>query len=474
MSSSRTSQEGGFEESSLFVPLQRDLGEILNGTQAASRSQTSSPLDMHRGSTSAALDTQTAVPWNHGGMPTTGNAWAQTVNGHQPWTPSPNNVQANVGFAWDQQQLFPGHSSPNGSSRRAQNTPSPTTRGKAGFPEEELREPLPSNVAELKRAFKGIQDRHFGKRKCKGSKYLTNEQVERIKGIKAGTVQSANAAEKFSALHRYKIDPSGPRGYSLVKLVPPKGTKAAKDNYTESAGWVIPMEEWFVVAWEEHNGLHGGRAGRDETMERIRVRGYDTSIPKEVIQALIDRCPHPSCRKSSRLAKAQQEASLHRHSSPAGAPPRPNAGPKARRPHKEQVRSERAAAAEGPAAILDPRFHGGFPNSQPGQARSLSWPEQTAAAYRPKAVATWDQPENFSPAPGQATDPSLAVNTAFPTHMEGGMATEPMGAPLVSGGAPLDNTVAEDWQIPWDLWFKPGSFEDFPAAESPRVPPQNA
>ena len=254
------------------------------------------------------------------------------------------------------QQFSPGTTEEHqGTSQRI-----PATRKKAEFSEEELHEALPKDSSEFRKAFEGLRDRLLQGRQdknIKGVKYLSHQHVKRIMDIQDGTIKT-DASEKFTALHHFEKRSGGPHGCRLIRKVAPPKQKASKDNMTVEAGWVVPTESWFDVAWEAHSSLHGQRSfGRDATMKRIDDSGYYHPVPKDLVQAFIDRCPHPSCRESSRLAKAQIAAGVGQGSpqqptaSAANAPaPRSRGLQNGRRQHKVAVRRARSAeeATEGP------------------------------------------------------------------------------------------------------------------------------
>ena len=212
-------------------------------------------------------------------------------------------------------------------------------RQKAEFSDEELSQPLPSNEEEFRRAIEALQNDRLQKRTKKGDKFLSRAEVQEYMDIKRGNIECKDAGKKFRATHNF-----GVRQDRLVKMTTPPGAKkATKDNQTVVAGVVVATEDWFDVAYEAHNSLHGARSsGRDATMNRIHLNGYYASIPKDFIQGFVDRCPHPSCRESSRLAKAQQQQQQGQASTARAARASPCETAKARRQAKLDHRRRQA------------------------------------------------------------------------------------------------------------------------------------
>ena len=262
-----------------------------------------------------------------------------TTTDHASSDPNlPSNVQAaesSEGSSSQDQQLQNIEGVPEESYPRRRNTEK--------FTVEELSEALPNDESELREAFNRIKDKFLEQRQSNGLKYLTEQRIERIIGIKNETIKANDANEKHQALRSFTIKTGGPLGLTLVRLA----GKANGDESISVSGYVAPTEKWFDVLSLAHSSLHSGRlTGRDQTMIKVRELGFDNNIPKELFQAYILRCPDPGCRAKSRLAVCQTK---HRAGSSNGAPPSRPAVSRARRQHKEDVRSQRAAAEAAPA-----------------------------------------------------------------------------------------------------------------------------
>ncbi|KAI9697727.1 MAG: hypothetical protein M1820_007714 [Bogoriella megaspora] len=180
------------------------------------------------------------------------------------------------------------------------------------YTEAELGEQLPRNKEELKVVFDHMAEKAAAKKKG-GIKYLSREKLGRVREYcRNEEARFGDPQEKHACLKTFRVDEEG-------KVFRKEGRKKGGK---EDGLQVFAIEDWFKVFWDAHDALyHRGmrpKASRDQTMKEIKEGGVEPP-PKDLIQAIINRCHHPDCRKGSSLAngKAKKAGTSPQHSAPA-------------------------------------------------------------------------------------------------------------------------------------------------------------